>query len=82
MTTLITVHNSNGFVGRCDAKCHDAIYPDCNCVCGGRNHGVGSKQAAINTHEHGMTIAAEWKEQHPDTTMLQFDVSASQLPLF
>lgn len=24
----------------CDAKCHNAEHPECNCVCGGRYHGA------------------------------------------
>lgn len=80
MTTLISVYNSEGCVGRCDAKCHKASEPDCNCVCGGMNHGAGSKQAAINTHEHGMKMIEAWKEEHPDT--ISFDLAPYQLSLF
>ncbi|KPK75268.1 MAG: hypothetical protein AMJ79_11820 [Phycisphaerae bacterium SM23_30] len=49
MTTLIAVYNSDGLVGRCDEKCHNAKEPDCDCICGGANHGVGFKQAQKNT---------------------------------
>lgn len=45
MATIISVYNSNGFVGRCDAKCHNAVTPDCRCICGGAFHGVGSEIA-------------------------------------
>lgn len=48
MTTLIYVGNSEGCVGRCDAKCYAATHPDCDCICGGKNHGVGLKQAQDN----------------------------------
>jgi hypothetical protein len=51
MTTLISAYNSDGCIGRCDAKCHNATGPDCYCICGGRNHGVGVKQAYSNTRE-------------------------------
>ena len=54
MTTLITVSNSSGVVGRCDAKCHDAAHPKCDCICGGANHGVGLNQAKTNTR--GMAL--------------------------
>jgi hypothetical protein len=50
MTTVLAVYNSDGCVGRCDAKCHDATSPDCHCICGGRNHGVGPTRAVANTH--------------------------------
>jgi len=51
MTTLITVSNSDGIVGRCDAKCYEATHQDCDCICGGKNHGAGRKQAIENTRE-------------------------------
>jgi hypothetical protein len=49
LTTLIAVYNSDGCVGRCDAKCYEAADPDCDCICGGRNHGVGRARAVENT---------------------------------
>lgn len=56
MTTLIAIYNSDGCVGRCDAKCYDATHPDCDCICGGLNHGAGRKRAAENTRE----LARQW----------------------
>lgn len=49
--TLISVYNSEGLVGRCDAKCYSASEPDCDCICGGRNHRAGLQQALDNTAE-------------------------------
>lgn len=49
MTTLIEMSNNDGLVGRCDAKCYNASKPECNCICGGKNHGVGKGQALENT---------------------------------
>jgi hypothetical protein len=51
MTTLISVHNSDGCVGRCDAKCYDADGGTCSCICGGINHGKGLEQAREQTRE-------------------------------
>lgn len=50
MTTLITIGNSDG-QRRCDAKCYDAVTPvaDCDCCCGGRNHGAGKDRAMQQT---------------------------------
>jgi len=45
MATVIAVYNSEGCVGRCDARCHEAKGFDCKCICGGALHGVGSKIA-------------------------------------
>jgi hypothetical protein len=48
---MIAVYNSEGCVGRCDAKCYDATESDCDCICGGRNHGAGLQQALENAAE-------------------------------
>lgn len=60
MTTLIAVYNSEGCVGRCDARCYEAIEAQCNCVCGGRNHGAGLEQAVGNTRE----LAQQWLDAY------------------
>lgn len=59
MSTLIYVGNSSGCVGRCDAKCYDARTPDCDCICGGKNHGAGRQQAQQNIEREffGDTLA-------------------------
>ena len=59
MTTLISYQSSGGDQGRCDAKCYEAREPDCDCICGGRNHGAGKQQAIENTRE----MAETWLEQ-------------------
>ncbi len=59
MTTLISYQSSGGDQGRCDAKCYDAQEPDCDCICGGRNHGAGKQQAIENTRE----LAESWLDQ-------------------
>lgn len=60
MTTLIAIYNSEGCVGRCDAKCYNAQSPDCDCICGGKNHGAGLEQAAENTRE----MVDDWVENY------------------
>lgn len=50
--TLIAVYNSDGCIGRCDARCYAAKDPECDCVCGGSNHGKGESQAVANTAAH------------------------------
>ncbi|MEP0805851.1 MAG: hypothetical protein HRF47_10190 [Chloroflexota bacterium] len=64
MTTLIAVYNSDGCVGRCDAKCYEAHEPRCECVCGGRNHGAGLKQAVESTRELADTLMQEYAKTH------------------
>lgn len=47
MTTVIEVGNSEGS-RRCDAKCYDAKGSECECICGGANHGAGYLGAIEN----------------------------------
>lgn len=65
MTTLIEIRTSSGIVGRCDAKCHDAEHPQCDCICGGKNHGAGLEQARENTRELGEQWIERWEQEHP-----------------
>lgn len=65
MTTLIAVYKSGGesgsvCVGRCDAKCYEATCPDCDCICGGMNHGKGLDRATDNTRDY----AEVWLEEY------------------
>ena len=82
MTTLTAVYNSEGCVGRCDARCYDAAEPDCDCICGGRNHGAGKQQALDNTRE----LAGEWVERAcangQDISLAELAVDAMHEPLF
>ena len=87
MTTLIEVRNSSGIVGRCDAKCYNAKHPDCDCICGGKNHGAGLQQAMENTRE----MAEAWIEEYARANNLtEYEarvpalkqVPSAQLPLF
>ncbi len=59
--TLISVYNSEGCVGRCDARCYGADRGgECDCVCGGRNHGKGEREALENTAAHAERWVAEF----------------------
>lgn len=62
MVTLIAVHNSDGCVGRCEAKCYEALHPGCDCICGGQNHGAGFDKAVENTRE----LAETWIEEYTE----------------
>jgi hypothetical protein len=55
-------------VGRCDARCYDAKHPDCDCICGGVNHGAGLNRAVDNTRE----LAGAWIE-HAHASGMDFD---------
>ena len=60
MTTLIAAYNSEGCIGQCDAKCHNATQPRCTCICGGVNHGVGLARAQANMLAFAPEKVKEW----------------------
>lgn len=67
MVALILAMNSEGdVVGRCDAKCYEAQSAECDCICGGRNHGAGLEKARENNAERflGTRDAEAWARAH------------------
>ena len=79
MTTLISWSNSSGEQGRCDAKCYDATGPDCDCICGGRNHGVGQEQAVENTRALAEQMIEDFA--HTQTQPIEAQVNQDILQL-
>lgn len=50
MPDLITVYDSEGKrIGKCGYSCYAARNPECKCICGGKNHGIGLKRAMAQT---------------------------------
>ena len=50
IATLIKFKDSDGKNRRCSAVCYNAKGEVCTCICcGGKNHGVGLRQATVNT---------------------------------
>lgn len=77
MCTLIEVRNSEGIVGRCDARCYNAEHVNCDCVCRGHNHGAGLKQAQNNVAD----IARKLILKHGKDNVV-FPDEGKQLQLF
>jgi len=80
MTTLIAAYNGDRCIGRCDAKCHNAIGPVCTCICGGKNHGVGSQKAAENVQQPTQEDREQWATWMKDHVTKE--PSFIQLPLY
>lgn len=81
--TLLAVYNSDGCVGRCDAKCYDAECKDCDCICGGANHGAGKAQAIANTRELAESWVKNWNDEHPGQKFsFRENKAVKQLSLF
>lgn len=45
---LMTQKVGQGPTQRCDERCYNAKSGKCECICGGRNHGVGIEKALDN----------------------------------
>jgi len=70
VATVLAVYNSEGCVGRCDAHCHEAQHAECECICGGMNHGAGTQQAIQNTTE----MVEEWVQEYGKKNNLELDL--------
>jgi len=81
MVTLISMSNNNGVIGRCDSKCYNATKPRCDCICGGKNHGVGFKAAASNTVKSGTEMVKQYAESNNITNAVGV-ITVQQLGLF
>jgi hypothetical protein len=82
VTTLIAVYNSEGCIGRCDARCYEADEPECECICGGRNHGAGKQQAIENTRELAQGWIDRARANGQDVTHAEMAIGAMHEPLF
>ena len=57
MPDLISVYDSAGeCIGKCGASCYQAKHPECKCICGGENHGIGFRRAMAQAAEITETI--------------------------
>ncbi len=82
MSTLIAVYNSDGCAGRCDAKCYDADGEECDCICGGANHGTGQQQAIDNTRAWAETWLDRARGDGWDFDRVQAGLPVTCTPLF
>ncbi len=81
MTALIEVRNSSELVGRCDASCYEAQHAPCECVCRGRNHGAGIKQATSNIRELAQGCISDLKARRPEAASFKVPDEIVQLAL-
>lgn len=51
MPSVISFKSQGGWKAQCDSRCFAAIGPDCDCMCGGANHGKGYANAVQNTEK-------------------------------
>ncbi len=61
MSTLLSTGRSGKSRRVCNAQCYNAGGPDCDCMCGGVNHGVGEMQARENCRSMGVAWAERAK---------------------
>lgn len=78
MSTVIAVEG----IGRCDARCYDAGEEECDCICGGENHGVGRERAMDNAREHSPEWLEKAKAEGKDISSTELAMDAQCVPLF
>ena len=81
MTTLLAIHTAAGAT-RCDARCYNAKGADCDCVCGGANHGKGFGVALANTKSHATQMITAYAALNGLDEYEVEQPEAIQLPLF
>lgn len=81
MATLMIVGNSEE-KRRCDAKCYNAKHPKCECCCGGRNHGIGLKQALENNADWCIEQAREAGKEGLVKELISMKEDIHQMSLF
>ncbi|MGD0263750.1 MAG: hypothetical protein ABSD47_02200 [Candidatus Methylomirabilota bacterium] len=83
MTTLIIYGSSEG-ERRCDARCHSAEGPECDCICSGRFHGKANTPGALEQakEEFKDQILAKLREENPGLYIqLCADLGQPSLPV-
>ena len=84
MAILIIASTPDGRTRHCKSNCHNARLYICVCVCRGMNHGIGARQAAINTHDHYQQIIDDCARENPDAPIMipsSFQLSLDNLML-
>ncbi|MET8006156.1 hypothetical protein [Nonomuraea glycinis] len=80
---MMAVHRPGGRTQRCDGRCYTAGKDtDCDCVCEGMNHGVGLRQAIVNTREHAKRWETNARAQDPEIRRVEVGFEAQQDDLF
>jgi len=82
VVTLIARYASEGCVGRCDAKCYNAEEDECDCICGGANHGAGIQTAMDNTRAYAESWVEKARAAGQDVSHIEMAMDAQCEPLF
>jgi len=80
VATLIAVTGSRG-TRTCDASCYNAGRPECECVCGGVNHGKGLKRAQANTAKIATNIINRFKGEKVEFGQGELSLFGGALPV-
>jgi hypothetical protein len=81
MAVLLWIQGKEGPISMCNENCYDSTVPECHCVCGGRNHGVGYKEAWARVGRDGFSMVRQYIEReklnYPD---LQIEILNVEIP--
>lgn len=82
MSCLIYASNGEHCIGKCDANCYNATGGKCDCICNGKNHGVGINKARENTAKHVDEWIELYKQKHSKAEVTVNGNEVFQLKLF
>ena len=69
-SVMSTYFKAGHSIRSCNAICYDATKEECNCICGGINHGKGFEKAHQNVAEAHKTFMEAFKDM---TTLKLWD---------
>lgn len=63
MPTLMRYNHPKLGLRKCDSGCYNATEPKCDCICSGKNHGVGYQNARSYTTLNAHSMIREYEEK-------------------
>jgi len=76
---LLEFSLADGTRKKCDARCYNDHRKDCECICGGANHGKGIEVAIANTSENWAKLRGNWNRRKGSSFATVSYLSTSQV---
>lgn len=81
MSSLLTVINHRGPQAHCGSACYNATSPQCDCVCGGENHGRGFAAADLHTAINAQRLAQTFARTRPELQLSHYIRNGKSYPI-
>lgn len=64
MAAVVTLWVRGATIVACNERCYESDDPECDCICGGENHGQGQTQAEVNAAISGPEWLGRYVTEH------------------